>query len=598
MKTEIQVMFENYPRFAECTIQTFDDNKERKDKTLARLFENKQTNYPKIDELNNKWAGIFFSVNPMLAWKRDKVSVVGVSSWICEIDWLDKSLQKKLIDTCPLKPNLVIESSSSYHLYWFAIDWTIDNWTTICNWLRNYFDGDPAVVDISRVLRLPWYNHMKDAENPFKITFEDYIQWWYTEEQMLWAYPNTQSLSEIKQSLFVKDSQANKWVGGDYYWERVKNMDTKTMLLEISGSSWVNGEVIDFVRNHNGTEQIIINGRSTGAWIDHNGKIWSYAWWWPNWTNWVFWYGNCTWPELAKWINDKHPEMVIDKKIPKKEQASVMIENKEDLDFETVTPFTRWLPSVDNKFGRFERNKLIVTIGESQSWKTEYTFFQARQNANKWYKVCYIALEMNKKQMILRICQKVAGVSKADRDNKNLTESQKQRMRDKYDELRNYTNLDIVYISKPTVDDIKEVIKEKQKEWVELFYIDNLWFVIGDMPEIELTPMVIRELKDLTNTQPISINLLHHFNKWWAKDRIWPRGMASIRSSGKIENDADYVFQVWRDLDDDLPPEDKKLVGLYLQKDRVWGDPSNVQVLFDRGDYKEYVKWKAQEDPF
>lgn len=71
---------------------------------------------------------------------------------------------------------------------------------------------------------------------------------------------------------------------------------------------------------------------------------------------------------------------------------------------------------------------------------------------------------MNKKQMILRICQKVAGVSKADRDNKNLTESQKQRMRDKYDELRNYTNLDIVYISKPTVDDIKEVIKEKQKE--------------------------------------------------------------------------------------------------------------------------------------
>jgi replicative DNA helicase len=36
--------------------------------------------------------------------------------------------------------------------------------------------------------------------------------------------------------------------------------------------------------------------------------------------------------------------------------------------------------------------------------------------------------------------------------------------------------------------------------------------------------------------------------------------MASIRSSGKIENDADYVLQVWRDLDDDIPPEDRKLV--------------------------------------
>lgn len=588
MKPEIQAMLDHYPRFAECTIQTFDDNKERKDQTLARLFVNKESNYQTIEDLNSKWAGIFFSVNPMKTWKRDKASVVWVSSWICEIDWLDKSLQKKLIETCPLKPNLVIESNSSYHLYWFAINWTIENWTTICNGLRNYFDWDPAVVDISRVLRLPWYNHMKDANNPFKITFDDYIKWWYTEEQMLWAYPNTQSLQEIKQSIFVKDSQANKWVGWDYYWERVKNMDTKTMLLEISGSSWVNGEVIDFVKNSNGTEQIIINGKSTGAWLDYNGKIGSYAWWWPNWTNWVFWYGNCTWPELAKWINEKHPEMVINKTIPKKEQTQIVEEQKEDLDFETITPFSRWLPSVDDRFGRFERNKLIVTIGESQSGKTEYTFFQARQNAKRWYKVCYIGLEMNKKNMILRICQKTAGVSKSDWDDKKLSDIQKAKMRKKYDELWNFPNLDIVYISKPTIDDIKEVIKEKQKEWCELFYIDNLWFIIGDKEEIDLTSAVVRELKDLTNTQPISINLLHHFNKWNTKDRMWPRGMASIRSSGKIENDADYVFQVRRDLDEDLPETEKKLVGLYLQKDRVWGDPSNVKVEFDRWDYKEY----------
>jgi len=36
--------------------------------------------------------------------------------------------------------------------------------------------------------------------------------------------------------------------------------------------------------------------------------------------------------------------------------------------------------------------------------------------------------------------------------------------------------------------------------------------------------------------------------------------MASIRSSGKIENDADYVLQVWRDLDEDIPAEDRELV--------------------------------------
>jgi hypothetical protein len=76
MKTVVEALFEAYPRFKDCTIQTFDDNKERKDKTLARLFENKEANYKTLEELNLKGAGIFFSVNPMIAGKRDKESVV------------------------------------------------------------------------------------------------------------------------------------------------------------------------------------------------------------------------------------------------------------------------------------------------------------------------------------------------------------------------------------------------------------------------------------------------------------------------------------------------------------------------------------------
>lgn len=586
MNELVQAMFEVYPRFGECTIQTFDDNKERKDQKLASKIINKEENYSKIDELNSKWAGIFFSVNPMIEGKRDKESVVWISSWICEIDWMDKELQKKLIDNCPLKPSMIIESSSSYHLYWFAKDWKIENWASVCYGLRNYFDWDPAVVDISRVLRLPGYNHLKDETKPYKITILEILWEIYSEEQMILAYPNQKSLSEIKQSLIINDSQAKKDLWWDYYWDRVKNMDTVSMLEEISWTPFVNNETISFHKNNNWTEQIMVNGKSTGCWIDKNGKIGSSAWWWPNWTNWVFWYGNCNWKELAQWINDKHPEMVIQKTVPKKDKPKdVVVENKTDIDFTTVTPFTRWLDVLDEKFGRFGLNQFIVTIGESQSWKTEFTFFQARQNAKLWYKVCYIGLEMTKKNMILRICQKRAGVTKKEWDNKTISQSQKDIMREKYNELWDFPNLDIVYIAKPTIEDIKTTIKEKQIEWYELFYIDNMWFIVWDVPEIELTAFISRELKELTNVQPISINLLHHFNKGNSKDRIWPRGMASMRSSGKIENDADYVMQIWRDLDDEVPPEDRKIVWVYLQKDRVWWDPSNCKIEFDRWDY-------------
>lgn len=592
MKPQIQAMLDSYPNFSECNIQTFDDNKERKDKTLAKILSNTESNYNKVEELNKQWAWIFFSVNPMLEWKRDKESVTKVSSWICEIDWLDKSLQKKLIDWCPLYPSLIIESNSSFHLYRFAKDWTKEKRYDICNWLRNYFDWDPAVVDISRVLRLPWYNHMKDETKPFFIDFYDYRWDYYTEEQMLIAYPNTKSLTEIKQSLIIKESQAKNDIWWEYYRDRVKNMDSKTMLEEISWWPFVSWETITFNKNSNWTEQIIVNWKSTWCWIDRNWKIGSSAWWWPNRTNWVFRYGMCDWKELSRRVNENHPEMVVQKEVKKKEAKQQPKEEK-DVDFSKITPFSRWLQSLDDRFGRFDYGRLVVTIWESQSWKTEFTFFQARQNANRWYKVCYIALEMNKQNMILRICQKRAGVTKKERDNKTFSDQQRELMSKKYYELWNYKNLDIIYLSQPTLEDIKETIREKQKEWIELFYIDNLWFIIGDVPEIELTALVIRELKEITNTQPISINLLHHFNKWWTKDRIWPRGMASIRSSWKIENDADYVLQVWRDLEDDVPEFERKKVSIYLQKDRVRWDPASCNIEFDKWDYKEF-----NEKPF
>jgi hypothetical protein len=37
-------------------------------------------------------------------------------------------------------------------------------------------------------------------------------------------------------------------------------------------------------------------------------------------------------------------------------------------------------------------------------------------------------------------------------------------MKSKYDELWNYKNLDITYLAKPNIEDIKELIIEKQKE--------------------------------------------------------------------------------------------------------------------------------------
>ena len=135
MHQETKDFISVFPNIDKCSFQTFDDSWE--DKTLARIFEYSEID--KLNELNDKWAWIFFSVNQMDKWKRNKDSVAWINCWICEMDWIDKKDQLNLINLCPASPSMIIESKNSFHLYWFAKDWTKENWNDICNWIRNFF---------------------------------------------------------------------------------------------------------------------------------------------------------------------------------------------------------------------------------------------------------------------------------------------------------------------------------------------------------------------------------------------------------------------------------------------------------------------------
>jgi hypothetical protein len=67
----------------------------------------------------------------MIVGKRNKSSVTHLNTWIVESDSLSKELQLELISKAPIKPSCVIESSKSYHIYYFAEDATFDNWERV-----------------------------------------------------------------------------------------------------------------------------------------------------------------------------------------------------------------------------------------------------------------------------------------------------------------------------------------------------------------------------------------------------------------------------------------------------------------------------------
>jgi len=50
-----------------------------------------------------------------------------INTWIAECDELPKEEQMQLIEKAPIKPSCVIESKSSYHIYYFSKDATREN---------------------------------------------------------------------------------------------------------------------------------------------------------------------------------------------------------------------------------------------------------------------------------------------------------------------------------------------------------------------------------------------------------------------------------------------------------------------------------------
>lgn len=142
----------------EITFQTFDDS-EKKDSRLARILHGSFGRCSnRLIELNQRGAGIFWTVNETNLKGRKAENVTRIRAVFVDLDGapLDPVLK------CPCPPNVVVESSPGrYHCYWLVSDCSIDDFVPIQKALIRQFNGDPACFDLPRVMRLPGFIHQK-----------------------------------------------------------------------------------------------------------------------------------------------------------------------------------------------------------------------------------------------------------------------------------------------------------------------------------------------------------------------------------------------------------------------------------------------------
>ncbi len=114
---------------------------------------------------NEQDRGIFFTVN---FGGHNDTEISRINAQFVENDNLPIEEQLARIEAFPIPPSLIVRTKKSLHTYWLIKNGRVEGFRRIQKRLVAQFDGDPACINESRVLRLPSFEHRKDE--PFLVS--------------------------------------------------------------------------------------------------------------------------------------------------------------------------------------------------------------------------------------------------------------------------------------------------------------------------------------------------------------------------------------------------------------------------------------------
>ncbi len=171
---------------AVVTFQTFDDDKGRRDPTLAHVLRGTLNEHAaELERLNGLGAGIFITVNGTDGRGRAKENVVSVRAGFTDSDSGPTTVPYALL------PSFVVASKHGPHSYWLTIPGQpLERFTEVQVTLAAFYGTDPSVKDLPRVMRLAGFHHMKDQASPFLVRISQADTGArYTFEEILAAHP-------------------------------------------------------------------------------------------------------------------------------------------------------------------------------------------------------------------------------------------------------------------------------------------------------------------------------------------------------------------------------------------------------------------------
>lgn len=497
-----------------------------------------------------------------------------------------ENLEYDLFDICP--PSVVIETSNGIQPLWKLKHSNtskeyqkryVNVINAIIEWSKKHGAMGDKVKDVTRILRMPNYYHMKedpylvlakyeDVDGRFTKTLEEF------EDIFLDYLPKKTEVPQVKsykKGLTIRE---------------IDSLDFQE--LTIRAFAFV-GRQAEFDKQG----RLMLDGRLTGTFQGKNGDrnylaSTSHEPFKGNRVTVVADILGINTKEAFLWIKDQY--CLTEKKLQTKEIAEKVIENTNTLNLENeinknVKVFTWGTEQLNKNITPIQSNHFILLSGTTGSGKTAFSFDVAYKNAKEGKKVLYLSLEMTRDEILIRTARSYAGITKEEwRNRKQIPVHKKEAYKKKIRELIEVKNVILKGFpsgTPPTIEAIFEIIKQINPD---LTFLDNFDLIDKDKTksEYESQTDIATKIMNKCHDENIPIVVIHHKN---TKTKI--SGIGGNRGSGKIGDHCNISLDCSRTWDKDASDKDNAKFMVTHDKDRDFGGYQVVIVYFQEGTFTD-----------
>lgn len=192
---------------------------------------------------------------------------------------------------------------------------------------------------------------------------------------------------------------------------------------------------------------------------------------------------------------------------------------------------------------------------------------------------CYYVLEDTVENIARRYATRYSWITLEEYNKGEWSEEKQEKYERAYKSMLNGKSKMIDIGWKIEIETLLEHMKQMKEKWYDLFFIDNLGFVIWEWENEErITAGISAKLVSFCLHENVCVVLLHHFKK--KQNQMTERDIGQMRWSWKLGDDATFVVEYRREWNETY---------LTVMKDRTWGRTWEYEISYNKGDF-EFIR--------